>query len=150
MTGHHLAQLNVGRLRHPLGDPRSAGFADALAPINALADAAPGFVWRLVDSGGADATGLRLFGDDTLINMSVWESREALWEFTYRSDHLAFLRSRRDWFEAPAGPHLALWWVPAGHVPTPQEAVERLAHLRAHGPTPRAFTFREEFAPKDA
>ncbi|POM22212.1 hypothetical protein BTM25_56240 [Actinomadura rubteroloni] len=150
MTGHHLAQLNVGRLRHPLGDPRSVGFADALGPINALADAAPGFVWRLVDAGGADATGLRPFGDDTLVNLSVWESREALWEFTYRSDHLEFLRSRREWFAPPGGPHLALWWVPAGHVPTPEEAVERLAHLRAHGPTARAFTFREDFAPHDA
>ncbi|WP_019633865.1 DUF3291 domain-containing protein [Actinomadura atramentaria] len=148
--GRHLAQLNIGTLLHPLDDPRIAGFTNALDRINALADAAPGFVWRLVDDGGANATELRPFGGDVIVNLSVWESREALWNFAYRSEHLELLRERRAWFRRPDGPHLVLWWVPAGHVPTTREAGERLALLREHGPSPRAFTFRDAFDPESA
>ncbi|TYC66595.1 DUF3291 domain-containing protein [Streptomyces sp. CB01881] len=137
----HLAQLNVATLRHPLDDPRMAPFVDMLDPVNAAADDAPGFVWRLAEEGEADATGLRPAGEDVIVNMSVWESQEALWDFTYRSGHLEVVRQRRAWFERHVEAHLVLWWVPAGHLPTVGEALERLADLRAHGPSPRAFTF---------
>jgi hypothetical protein len=147
MTDHHLAQLNVGRMRAPLDTPAMSGFVTALEPINALADAAPGFVWRLVDDDGADATGIRPFGDDLIVNLSVWESREALWNFTYKSDHLAFVRRRREWFQAMTELILVLWWIPAGHVPTVEEAWERLRILRATGPGPDAFTFRRLYDP---
>ncbi|MFF8729491.1 DUF3291 domain-containing protein [Streptomyces sp. NPDC015171] len=137
----HLAQLNVATLRHPLDDPRMAPFVEMLDPVNAAADTTPGFVWRLVEEGEGDATGLRPAGEDVIVNMSVWESREALWDFTYRSGHLELMRRRREWFERHVEAHLVLWWVPAGHVPTVAEALERLAGLRADGPSPRAFTF---------
>lgn len=147
MSRFHLAQLNVGRLRKPLDAAESAGFVAALQPVNALADASPGFVWRLTDEGGQDATSIRPEGDDLIVNLSVWESRQALWDFTYRSDHLELVRRRREWFVRMAEPVLVLWWVPAGHTPSVEEAMARLARLRENGPGPHAFTFRRPYDP---
>ncbi|MFJ3877772.1 DUF3291 domain-containing protein [Streptomyces sp. NPDC090077] len=146
----HLAQLNVATLRYPLEDPRVAPFVEMLAPVNSAADAAPGFVWRLTEPGEGDATALRPLGEDVIVNMSVWETRDALWEFTYRSGHLEAMRGRRDWFERHVEAHMALWWVPAGHLPGVEEALERLACIREHGPTPRAFTFASFRAAADS
>ena len=144
----HLAQLNVGRLVAPVGSDVIAGFRERLDPINALADADPGLVWRLQTEDG-NATSIRPTEDDLfLINMSVWRSIEALRAFTYTSAHTAVLRQRRSWFEQLAVAHLVLWWVPAGHVPTVDEAMDRLDHLRTHGPTAVAFTFRAPFTPE--
>ncbi|MEU1124617.1 DUF3291 domain-containing protein [Streptomyces sp. NPDC005899] len=142
----HLAQLNVATLRHPLDDPRMAPFVEMLDPINDVADVTPGFVWRLVEEGTGDATGLRPAGENVIVNLTVWESREALWDFTYRSGHLEVMRRRREWFERHVEAHMVLWWVPAGHLPTVAEALERLAGLRADGPSPRAFTFTSSYA----
>ena len=143
----HLAQVNVALLRAPLDSPELAEFVAALEPINALADASPGFVWRLQTEDG-DATAVQVFDDDSfIVNITVWESIEALAEFAYRSPHREVMRRRREWFEKMADSYLALWWVPVGHVPTAHEAEERLLHLRRHGPTPHAFTFRTTFAP---
>jgi uncharacterized protein DUF3291 len=145
----HLAQLNIGRLRAPMDDPIIDDFRTNLAPINALAESSPGYVWRLQDDSG-DATSIKPFEDDLeIINLTVWESIDALADFTYRSGHVEFLRRRREFFEAPTAPILCLWWIPEGTIPTIDEAIERLAHLRAHGPTPRAFTFRHRFEPDD-
>jgi hypothetical protein len=149
-AGFHLAQFNVGTLRFPLEDPRTADFVAALDPVNALADGAPGFVWRLVEEGQADATGLRPAGDDVIINYSVWESQEALWDFVYRTAHLETMRRRREWFQRHVEAHLVLWWIPAGYVPTVDEALERLALLRAQGPSPRAFTFSSSYTAAEA
>jgi hypothetical protein len=143
----HLAQINIGRLQAPLDSPEIAEFVAALAPINALADRAPGFVWRLQTEDG-NATSIRPFPDDSiLVNMSVWTSLESLADYVYRSAHTAFLRRRHEWFQHMAESYLALWWVPAGHIPSTTEAAQRLNHLRDHGPTPYAFTFRSPFPP---
>lgn len=152
MTHHYrLAQVNIGRVKAPLDSPQLAGFVEQLEPINALADAAPGFIWRLQTDAG-DATSYRVLNDDwMMINMSVWESLESLGDFVYRSPHTAVMRQRRQWFDALDEAYTALWWVPAGHIPSVAEAEERILHLRAHGPTLFAFTFREPFAaPGDA
>ena len=120
-----------------------------LDPINALAEASPGFVWRLQDDTG-NATSIKPFGDDLeIVNLTVWESIDALADFTYRTGHREFLRRRREFFEAPSDAYLCLWWIPEGTIPTVEEAIERLEHLRAHGPTPTAFTFRQRFEPGD-
>jgi hypothetical protein len=148
MSRYELAQLNVGRLRAPLDSPILADFVGALDRINALADAAPGFVWRLQDDAG-NATALRPMGEDMLVNMSVWKDAEALNAFVYRSDHAGVMRRRREWFER-IELYLVLWWVPQGHRPPIEEALERLEHLRAHGPTPEAFTFGKLFPAPDA
>jgi hypothetical protein len=126
--------------REPLDSPLLADFVASLDAVNALADAHPGFVWRLQTDEG-NATAIKAFGDERLIiNMSVWETVQALADFVYRSGHLEVLRRRRDWF-AQIRPSTVLWWVPAGHIPSLTEAEERLEHLRSHGPTPFAFTF---------
>jgi hypothetical protein len=143
----HLAQLNVGRLLAPLDSPAIEGFRAQLDPVNALADADPGLVWRLQTENG-NATSIRPTEDDLfLINMSVWTSLEALRAFTYTTAHVQVLRQRRSWFEQLAESHLVLWWVPAGHLPTVEEAMDRLARLRRDGPSPAAFTFRAPFEP---
>ncbi len=144
MTRHHLAQVNVARPLAPLDTPPRADFVAALEPVNARADRAPGFVWRLQTEEG-DATALRIGDDRTLVNMSVWTSFEALRAFVYDDPgHRAVMRRRREWFERMELV-LALWWVPAGHVPTIAEADERLRLLGARGPSPDAFTFRRHF-----
>jgi Domain of unknown function (DUF3291) len=144
----HLAQLNVGRLRAPIDDPLIAEFKAALDHINAVADRTPGFVWRLQTDEG-NATALHPIDDDELvaINMSVWESIEALADYVYRSEHTAYLRRRREWFERYGRSFLVLWWVPAGHLPSIDEALARLGELEARGPTQHAFTFAKRFAP---
>lgn len=145
-AGRELAQVNVALPRAPLDSPALAGFVAALEPVNALADRAAGFVWRLQTDAG-DATAVRGFDDARLlVNMSVWRSLEALWAFVYDGDHLAVMRRRREWFARLATMHMALWWVPAGHRPDVAEAEERLAHLVAHGSGPHAFGFRRPFA----
>jgi len=148
-----LAQINFGRLLAPIDSPMIADFAAALDPVNALADAAPGFVWRLQTEDG-DATAVRGFEQDAvgspggvIINMSVWESVEALAAFVYSDGHRAILRRRREWFSRMTDVYAALWWIPRGHVPTVAEAEERVRHLRAHGPTPHTFTLKEHFPP---
>jgi Domain of unknown function (DUF3291) len=149
MAAYHVAQCNIGRVLAPLDTPQLAGFVAALEPINRMADRARGFVWRLQTEAG-DATAIRAFEDDMLLlNMSVWESIEALAEFTYRTPHRDVMRRRREWFERLADAYLVLWWVPAGTLPTPVEARERLEALRRDGPTPDAFTFRSPFPPPD-
>lgn len=148
MRSHDLAQLNVGRLVAPEDSPVVAEFMAALDEINALADAAPGFCWRFqTDDGNAIAE--RPFpGDDTiLVNFSTWESVDALADYVFRSRHADYLRRRREWFEKADSLITVLWWVPAGHRPTAAEAVERLEHLRQHGATAYAFTFRQRFEP---
>jgi hypothetical protein len=142
----HLAQLNIGRLRAPTTDPIVAEFMGALDEINALAEMSPGFVWRFQTEEG-NATAVRPFEDDlVLINMSVWESVEALADYVYRSDHTSYLRRRREWFDRLHDVYLVLWWVPVGHRPIVDEAIERLRHLSAHGPSDHAFTFRRVFS----
>ncbi|HKB11562.1 MAG TPA: DUF3291 domain-containing protein, partial [Vicinamibacterales bacterium] len=131
MAAVHLAQVNIGRIRAPLDDPIMKGFVDRLTDLNALADASPGFVWRLQTDAG-NATYFRPYpGDDrVLMNMSVWESVEALRHYAYKTGHAEVLRQRHNWFE-PMSVYLALWWVPPGHRPGVDEARKRLAHLES-------------------
>jgi hypothetical protein len=152
---YHLAEVNIGRLLAPLDSARLASFVAELEPVNALADAAPGFIWRLQTENG-DATGVQAFEWDqagsagVLINMSVWESVEALAAYAYSGGHLAVLRRRREWFARMAEPHMALWWVPAGTRPTTADAEDRVRLVRRLGPTPAAFTLRQHFPPPGA
>jgi hypothetical protein len=137
-----LAQINVSRLNAPLGDPAVADFRNGIEVMNALAEGAPGFVWRGKGEGFDSEPG----GDPMLVNVSVWESVEHLAAFAYRTDHRRFVRRGHEWFERPAEAHLALWWTPADCRPTLTDALDRLTHLRRHGSSPHAFTFAERFA----
>ncbi|HUB28081.1 MAG TPA: DUF3291 domain-containing protein [Terracidiphilus sp.] len=149
MPTYHIAQVNIGRIRADLDSPIMAGFVNRLDQINALADASPGFVWRL-QTGEGNATYLRPFEDErTLLNMSVWDSVEHLRHFVYQTMHVELLRQRHAWFEKFAGAYAALWWVPIGHIPGIDEAKRRLAHLEAHGPTQFAFNFNSVIQPDE-
>ncbi|MEV5929395.1 DUF3291 domain-containing protein [Streptomyces cellulosae] len=147
MTAYELAQVNIARLRAPLDTPLLKDFVDSLDPVNADADAADGFVWRLQSDEG-DATAIPVFDDPWLIvNMSVWRDPDALTAFMYQGRHREMLSRRREWFERVEEAMTALWWVPAGHRPAVAEAEDRLLRLRALGPTPYAFTLRTSFPP---
>lgn len=146
----HLAQVNIARLRAPIDDPLLSGFVARLDDVNALADAAPGFVWRLQTDAG-NATALRPYDDDRILfNLSVWESPERLRDFVYRSAHVEVMRQRKSWFERFDGPYYALWWVSTGHVPSIDEAKERLEHLRAYGESAYSFSFAKLYPSPDA
>lgn len=149
MGRYHLAEINIGRIRAELSDPVMAGFVNRLEEINALADASPGFVWRLQTDEG-NATYFRPFHDERmLLNMSVWEDAESLRRYVYQTAHRELLRERQAWFEKLQQVYMALWWVPEGHKPGIDEAVRRLAHLEAHGPSQFAFTFQTLFEPDE-
>jgi hypothetical protein len=146
---YHLAQLNVAKLKAPLDSPQLKDFVDNLDRINALGESTPGFVWRFKEESG-NATDERPLGDDVIINLTVWKDVASLTHFAYKTGHVEIMRRRREWFSRMAEAYLALWWVPAGHLPTVAEAVAKLQHLRAHGPSPEAFTFGEAFSAPDA
>ncbi|MFI8206409.1 DUF3291 domain-containing protein [Streptomyces sp. NPDC085937] len=146
-TAYELAQVNIARLKAPLDTPLLKDFVDQLDPVNADADAADGFVWRLQDEEG-DATAIPVFDDPWLIvNLSVWRDADALTAFMYQGRHREMLARRREWFERVREAMTALWWVPKGHRPSVAEAESRLLRLRTHGPTPYAFTLRTSFPP---
>lgn len=141
----HLAQINIARLVAPQGDARVQPFFDALDRINAVADASPGFVWRLEDEGG-NATAIQATPDPLLlINMSVWTDADALFAFVYRSAHTPEMARRREYFTLFEGAYQALWWIPAGTIPTINDGLSRLWHLDRFGPSPHAFTFKARY-----
>jgi len=150
MSGFHLAQVNIARALTTMDDPLMADFAKWLDPINAIADAAPGFIWRLQTDQG-NATSIRVMDDDMMmINMSVWESVETLRDFVYRTQHTEVFARRGEWFERLAEAYVALWWIRAGDLPSIADAEQRITHLRTYGPTPHAFTLKTDFpAPQD-
>ncbi|MEM1152914.1 MAG: DUF3291 domain-containing protein [Pseudomonadota bacterium] len=141
----HLAQINVGTIKYPQDDPRMSGFMNRLDEINALAESSAGFVWRLQDDSG-NATNIDV-GKEPLfiVNMSVWESAESLFEYVYKSMHREVMIQRRNWFERPADLYQALWWIPAGHLPAPEEGLAKIELLKQLGPTQEAFNFKKRF-----
>jgi Domain of unknown function (DUF3291) len=150
MGKYHIAQVNMGRIKAPLNDARMKGFMSRLDEVNALADRSPGFVWRLQTDEG-NATYFRPYPEDDsiLLNMSVWETIDALKHYVYRTAHAELLKQRHEWFENFSGAYMALWWVPVGHLPGIDEAKKRIADLNAHGPTQFAFTFKAIFEPDE-
>jgi len=143
---YHLAQVNIARARAPMDHPLMRGFVEQLAPINALAEASPGFVWRLQTEEG-DATSIQAFDDPQIIvNLSLWESLEALRDYVYAGPHLELLKQRKEWMEKVNGPSLALWWLPAGQLPTLEDARRALQNLAEKGSTAEAFSFARPFA----
>jgi uncharacterized protein DUF3291 len=148
MSAFHLAQLNTARLRAPMEDPSMADFADGVDLMNDLADRSPGFVWRLTDENG-DGTIAAPADPSRIYTLSVWESPDHLRAYAYQSQHLDYLRRRREWFH-PHGHQVAfvLWWIPAGKIPTLRQGLSRLSRLRADGPRPEAFSLRQMFSPQ--
>jgi len=146
VSEYHLAQLNIAKLKYGFDDPELADFVARLDDVNALADESPGFVWRLQTEEG-DATAIDYFGADYLVNMSVWQDVESLRDYAFRSAHKEVLARRKEWFDRMEDAYSVLWWIPAGTIPSIEQAGERLDSLRANGPNPRAFTFKQIFEP---
>lgn len=147
---YHLAQVNIARMLAPIDSPVMADFVNNLDRINNIAEESTGFVWRLTGDEN-NATALRIFEDDFLIiNMSVWASKEALFNFTYASQHVGVLKRKKEWFHKMADMHMCLWYVEAGHEPSPDEAKGRLQYLNDKGETPYAFSFKSQFTVDDA
>ena len=147
---YHLAQVNIAKMLAPVDSPVMADFVANLDRINALAENSSGFVWRLKDDSN-NATSIKVYDDDFIIvNMSVWENTDALYQFVYQSQHTEIFKRRKEWFEKMPEMHMALWYVPAAHQPTVDEAVSRLNHLRKKGDTPFAFTFKKRFTIEEA
>ena len=142
---YHLAQVNIARMLAPLDDPVMSDFVNNLERINALAERSDGFIWRLADDDN-NATSIKIFNDDFLVvNMSVWESQEKLFQFTYQSEHLEIFKRKKEWFSKLADAHLACWYVPENHRPDIGEAEQKLEHLNEHGETPIVFTFKKRY-----
>jgi hypothetical protein len=140
----HLAQLNIGRLRYEADDPRMADFIDNLALVNGLAERSEGFVWRYQDDSGSAIETRPYAGDPRMaINLSVWESVEALEKFVWQTVHKRFYGRREEWFDRLEGPYFVMWWVPAGHRPTVTEAIARLEHFKRHGASDHAFGWQD-------
>ena len=145
MTEHHLAQLNIAKMKFAIDAPELADFVARLEAVNTLADESPGFVWRLKTDEG-DATAIDHFGADYLVNMSVWRDVDSLHRYVYRSAHNEVMAQRKLWFDRMLEAYSVLWWIPAGTVPTIAQADDRLQRLRQSGPTAEAFTFKQIFA----
>lgn len=144
-----LAQLNIALSKYLLDAPEIKDFVDNLDLVNGIAEQSEGFVWRLKDESG-DATSIKLFDDPNMIvNMSVWDNVDALKNFMFRTNHRDFMRRKGEWFHRLTEDTYVLWWVEDDHQPTPEEALERLKHLRENGDTPYAFTFKTNFTAKD-
>ncbi|MCI0541425.1 MAG: DUF3291 domain-containing protein [Verrucomicrobiales bacterium] len=148
MNDYHVAQVNVAKMKAPLDSPIMADFVDALDEVNALADRSPGFVWRFQTASG-NAVEFRAYEDPlVLFNLSVWQSIDALKDYTYKSLHGRFFARRQEWFTKMNEAHMALWWIPAGSVPEVAEAKARLEHLRRRGAFPYSFTFQDIYKPE--
>lgn len=151
---YELAQVNVARLDAPLEHPRLRDFVAALDAVNQEADNAPGFRWRLQAEDG-NATSIRAFAWDVqgaagmIVNMSVWQSVDALANYVFSGQHLVVMKRRREWFVPMREAYTALWWVPEGHRPTTDEAEQRVRLLREQGPTSMSFTLRRSWPPPD-
>jgi hypothetical protein len=145
----HLAQINIAEMLEPEGHPSMSGFFDNIDMINAIAEESPGFVWRLQDETGS-ATSIKAFDNDMLIiNMSVWETRESIFDFVYKSMHLEIFKRKNEWFHKMKKMHYALWYIDEGHQPDLAEARKMLDHLNLHGETPMAFSFKKSFSEKE-
>ena len=145
----HLAQLNIGKTRFDLESDEMAEFVNNLEPINAIAESSPGYIWRLKDDSG-DATNIEVENNpDLIVNMSLWDNVESLKNFMFKTHHIDFLKRKKEWFVPTTEASYVLWWVQEGHIPTVQEAMEKLEYLRQKGETPEAFSFKREFAKPD-
>lgn len=151
MSDYHLAQVNIAKMLAPMDSSVMVDFANNLDRINTLAENSEGFVWRLRDEDSNDATSLKVFDDDFIIvNMSVWRSLDALFQFTYASDHVEIFKSRKEWFHKMTDMYMAFWYVEARIFPSPEEAKERLEYLNLYGESPYAFTFKSKYTAAEA
>ncbi len=146
MSHYFIAEINIAKMKGvDINDPIMKEFVENLDAVNQIAEKSEGFVWRLKDENN-NATSLNPYNDETIIiNVSVWKSIETLENFMYRTFHSDFLKRRKEWFLTYGSAYTAMWWIPEGHIPTMQEAVDKLSFLQTNGPSPNSFDFRHKF-----
>lgn len=149
MPSYHLLQLNIAKMKYPIESTEMADFVAKLEDINALAEDSPGFVWRLQTDDG-DATSIDFFGSDVLVNMSIWNDVESLYNYVYKSAHARIMSRRKEWFQQVKQAYTVLWWVPEGEIPSLDEAKSKLELLKPRGPTAQAFSIKQAFPPPDS
>lgn len=143
MSKFHLAQLNIATAIAPLDSPEMADFVNNLERINSLGEQSPGFVWRLKDDSG-NATDIIAYDDPRIIaNLTVWRDVASLKDFVFKTEHAHFLKRKKEWFKADSQATYVLWWIPEGHIPTLEEAKQKLALLRSQGESAQAFSFKK-------
>ncbi len=142
----YLAQLNIAEAKDHMESETMKDFVANTERINSLAEAHPGFIWRLVSEEGDDSYDMVLWDSPFIItNMSVWKDRDSLFDYVYNSAHVEILKRKKEWFHKMPKMHMVLWFVEEGHIPTITEAKERLEHLHEHGESEYAFTFKSKF-----
>ena len=144
MVNHHLAQLNIAKMKYPIDSDDMSEFVDNLDRINALAEQSSGYVWRLQTDEG-DARGIDLFGSDVLVNMSLWQDVESLHQYVYKTAHAEVMSRRKEWFDRMTEAYTVLWWIPDDRYPTLEESAEKLELLKLKGPTEGAFTIKQHY-----
>jgi hypothetical protein len=149
MSKLHLAQVNIAKKLAPLDDPIMQDFINNVDKMNAIADSSPGFIWRMKDED--KDLGAQVFQDDSLvINISVWEDLDLLFNYTYNSGHIEVFKRKKEWFSKMKMMHMAFWYVPEGYEPSFQDAKDRLDYLNIHGDSPYAFTFKSKFTVEES
>lgn len=144
-----LAQINIAKMKAPLDSPIMTDFVNNLDHINALAEKSKGFIWRLKDEND-NATSIKVFEDDyLLVNLSVWENLDTLYDYVYHSLHVEIFKRRKEWFHKMSEMHMAFWYVDNGVYPNGEEGRNRLEHIRLNGETPYAFSFKNRFSETD-
>ena len=138
-----IAQMNWGRMKFAPVDPRMSEFMGALGRVYAQAEAHPGFIWRIPDEQAAQDMAALGHDDRVSATVSVWDSIEALRDYTFNTEHGAFLKRTSEWFEAVEGPQLVIWRADRLSRPGFGEAFNRLDHLRKHGNSDLAFGWPE-------
>ncbi|MDB5013167.1 MAG: hypothetical protein JWQ25_1369 [Daejeonella sp.] len=146
MSDFHIAEINIAKMKGlDINDPIMKEFVDNLGKVNDIAEASEGFVWRLKDD-SYNATSFNPYNDEQIIiNISVWETIETLEHYMYKTFHSDFLRRRKEWFQAHGKASTAMWWIPAGQIPTLEEAIEKLDYLQIHGVSEKVFDLRNKF-----
>ena len=146
MSKYQIAEINIARMKGiNIKDPVMKEFVDNLDRVNTVAESSEGFVWRLKDESN-NATNINPYDDEqVIINISVWQSIEALENYMYKTLHVGFLKRRKEWFQSYGKVYTAMWWIPAGQFPTLQQAVDNLDYLQKNGATEKVFDFKRKF-----
>ena len=141
-----IAQFNLAEAIAPMDSPIMADFVNNTDRMNALAEAHPGFIWRLKTEESDHAYTIQAFDNEAIIvNMSVWRDKQSLFDYVYSSGHVEIFKRKKEWFSKMSKMHMVLWYVDDNHTPTIEEAKKRLDYLHEHGESDYAFTFKSNY-----
>ena len=142
----HLAEFNFGTMSFPWGEPRIAGFEDAIDQVNAIGARSPGFVWRmpddLMEATQEDPLGPLADRPNTASTLSVGEDAPSRYHFVTRTLHARGMKGASEWFVPGDSGHLVCWWVPEDARPSVAEGMDHWHDLQQYGETEHVFGAR--------